>query len=81
MTIILPMANEKSISDAFRQCDNGNVVYFAKNGRSRYAMMNLEAYERMEATSQLMAELFKGIESIRAERPLSIEETFAGLEG
>jgi hypothetical protein len=34
----------------------------------------------MQATVRLLAELSKGIESIRTEGVLSIDEAFAGLE-
>ena len=44
-------------------------------------MQSMEEYEKMKATVQLLAELSKGVESVRSEGGLSIEEAFAGLEG
>jgi hypothetical protein len=37
-------------------------------------------YEKMKATVQLLADLSKGIESLRTEGGLTIEEAFEGLE-
>ena len=50
------------------------------NGRGKYVVQNLESYEKTQATIKLLAELSKGLESIRAEGTLSIDEAFAGLE-
>ena len=37
-------------------------------------------HEKLQASVQLLAELAKGVESIRKEGLLSVEEAFAGLE-
>ena len=37
-------------------------------------------YEKLKATVQLLADLSKGVESIRTEGGLSVEEAFEGLE-
>ena len=71
----------KNYSEVLRHCDDGSVVYLTKNGRGKYVVQSLASYEKMEATMQLLAELSKGVESVRTEGDLSIEEAFAGLEG
>ena len=43
-------------------------------------VQSLAEYEKMQATVKLLAELSKGIESIRAEGVKSIDEAFANLE-
>ena len=43
-------------------------------------MQSLIEYEKMQAAVKLLAELGKGVESIRNEGTLSVDEAFAGLE-
>ena len=43
-------------------------------------VQSLTEYERLQATVKLLAELGKGMESVRREGGLSIDEAFAGLE-
>mgnify|MGYP002528240574 FL=1 len=80
MTNIVPISDMKNYSEVLGHCDDGSVVYLTKNGRGKYVVQNLESYEQTQATIKLLAELSKGLESIRAEGTLSIDEAFAGLE-
>ena len=43
-------------------------------------MQSLIEYEKMQPAVKLLAELGKGVESIRNEGTLSVDETFAELE-
>jgi len=43
-------------------------------------MQNLANHEKQLATVRLLSELTKGVESLRKEGSLTIEEAFAGLE-
>ena len=81
MTNIVPISDLKNYSEVLGHCDDGSVVYLTKNGRGKYVVQSLESYEKAQATINLLAELSKGLESIRAEGVLSIDEAFAGLEG
>ena len=81
MTNIVPISDLKNYSEVLGHCDDGSVVYLTKNGRGKYVVQNLESYEKVQATIKLLAELSKGVESIRAEGILSIDEAFDGLEG
>ena len=81
MTNIVPISDLKNYSEVLGHCDDGSVVYLTKNGRGKYVVQNLESYEKTQATVSLLTELSKGLESIRAEGVLSVDEAFAGLEG
>ena len=61
-------------------CDEGSVVYLTKNGRGKYVVQSLSEYEKLQAAVKLLAELGKGVESVRNEGTLSVDEAFAGLE-
>ncbi len=80
MTNIVPISDLKNYSEVLRSCDNGSTVYLTKNGRGRYVVQSLAEYEKLQAAVKLLAELSKGVESVRKEGGLSIDEAFAGLE-
>lgn len=80
MTNIVPISDLKNYSEVLGHCDSGSVVYLTKNGRGRYVVQSMEDYEKLQATVQLLAELSKGVESLRREGGLTVDEAFAGLE-
>ena len=80
MTNIVPISDLKNYSEVLRSCDDGSTVYLTKNGRGRYVVQSLVEYEKLQATVKLLAELSKGVESIRNEGGLSVDEAFVDLE-
>ena len=80
MTNIVPISDLKNYTEVLGQCDDGSVVYLTKNGRGKYVVQSMAAYEKMKATVQLWAELSKGLEAVRTQGGLSIDEAFDGLE-
>ena len=80
MTNIVPISDLKNYSEVLSHCDDGSVVYLTKNGRGKYVVQSLIEYEKLQAAVKLLAELGKGVESIRNEGTLSVDEAFAGLE-
>lgn len=80
MPNIVPISDLKNYSEVLSHCDDGAPVYLTKNGRGRYVVQSLIEYEKLQATVKLLAELSKGVESIRNEGGLSVDEAFAGLE-
>lgn len=80
MTNIVPISDLKNYSEVLSHCDHGSPVYLTKNGRGRYVVQSMTDYEKLQATVKLLAELSKGVESIRAEGGLTVDEAFAGLE-
>ncbi len=80
MTTIIPISDLENYTEVLSRCDDGVTVYLTKNGRGRYVMQSLAEHEKLQATVKLLAELAKGMDSIRAEGALSVDEAFAGLE-
>ena len=76
----MPISSLKNYSEVLRSWDNGATVYLTKNGRGKYVVQSLGEYERLQATVKLLAELGRGVESVRREGGLSVDEAFAGLE-
>lgn len=81
MPNILPVSELKNYGEVLSQCDGGAPVYLTKNGRGRYVVQSMAEYEKQLATIRLLAELSKGVDSLRREGGLTIEEAFEGLEG
>ena len=79
MTNIVPISDLKNYTEVLSHCDNGSTVYLTKNGRGKYVVQSLAEHEKLQATVKLLAEL-KGVESIRTEGLLTIDEAFAGLD-
>jgi len=80
MTNIIPISELKNYSEVLRSCDDGSTVYLTKNGRGKYVVQTLVEHEKLLATAKLLAELGRGVESLRSEGGLSIGEAFEGLE-
>lgn len=81
MPIILPVSDLKNYGEVLSRCDGGSPVYLTRNGRGRYVVLSLADYEKQQATIKLLAELSKGVESLRKDGGLSIDEAFEGLGG
>ena len=80
MPNILPISDLKNYSEVLSQCDSGSPVYLTKNGRGKYVVQSIADYEKQVSTIRLLAELSKGVDSLRKEGGLSIDEAFDGLE-
>ncbi|MEG0144912.1 MAG: type II toxin-antitoxin system Phd/YefM family antitoxin [Clostridia bacterium] len=81
MMNIVPISDLKNYGEVLRHCDNGAPVYLTKNGRGKYVVQSLAEYEKLQSTVCLLAELSKGVESLRKEGGLTVDEAFSGLEG
>lgn len=80
MANIVPISDLRNYSEVLGHCDEGSPVYLTKNGRGKYVVQSITEYEKLQATVKLLAELSKGVESVRAEGGLTVDEAFAGLE-
>ena len=80
MPNILPISDLKNYGEVLSQCDGGSPVYLTKNGRGKYVVQSIAEYEKQVSTIRLLAELGKGVDSLRKEGGLRIDEAFSGLE-
>ena len=80
MTNIVPISDLKNYSEVLRNCDDGSTVYLTKNGRGKYVVQSLAEYEKLQAAVKLLAELSRGVDSIRKDGGLTLDAAFAGLE-
>jgi prevent-host-death family protein len=76
---IKPVSDLQNYNEVLRAVSEREPVFLTQNGRGRYALVDMQDYERMQATIRLLAELHKGEESAREKGWLSIEEVEAAL--
>lgn len=65
MPSIKPVSDLRNYTDVLRDVDNGEPVFLTKNGRGRYVIIDMEEYEKVNATLKLFSELEKGEQSAR----------------
>lgn len=63
MPNIKPISDLRNYSDVLRDVSVGAPVFLTKNGRGRYAIIDIQDYEKTQATLKLMGELAKGKKS------------------
>ncbi len=77
MPNIKPISDLRNYSEVLHSVTVGSPVFLTKNGRGRYAIMDIQDYEKTQATLKLLAELEKGRISGETEGWLSPEEVRA----
>jgi len=63
MPNIKPISDLRNYSDVLRDVSVGAPVFLTKNGRGRYAIVDIQGYEKAQATLKFMGELAKGKKS------------------
>ena len=74
MPNIKPISDLRNYTEVLRDVEEGAPVFLTKNGRGRYAIVDMHDYEEAQATIRLMNEIAKGRRSGETEGWLSIEE-------
>lgn len=60
MPNIKPVSDLRNYNEVLRDISVGEPVFLTKNGRGRYAIVDISEYERTKAIIKLMSELNKG---------------------
>lgn len=79
MPNIKPVSDLRNYNEVLRDIEVGQPVFLTKNGRGRYAILDMREYEKTQATLKLMAELAKGEKSGREQGWLTLDEVEANL--
>lgn len=77
MPNIRPISDLRNYTDVLRDVSEGAPVFLTKNGRGKYAIVDLQDYEKTQAPLRLMNELAKGRRSGETEGWLTLEEVMA----
>lgn len=81
MPNIKPISDLRNYSEVLRDVSVGAPVFLTKNGRGRYAILDIQDYERTGATLKLMGELAKGKQSGEEKGWRTASEVRAHLQG
>ena len=60
MPNIKPVSDLRNYTEVLKDIAVGEPVFLTKNGRGRYAIVDMEEYEKTKAVIKLMGELSKG---------------------
>lgn len=74
MPNIRPISDLRNYTEILRDVTIGAPVFLTKNGRGRYAIVDMQDYEKANATIRLMNELAQGRRSGETEGWLSLED-------
>jgi len=77
MLNIKPISDLRNYSEVLNDVDEGSPVFLTKNGRGRYAIIDIRDYERDQAKKTLMTELEKGRKAGETQGWLSAQEVRA----
>ena len=80
MPIIKPVSELENYNEVLRGIDIGQPVFLTKDGRGRYAILDMREYEKTQSTLKLLSELVKGEKSGRENGWLTEDEVETSLE-
>lgn len=63
MPAIMPVSTLRSYTDVLEEVRPGSPVFLTKNGHGRYAILDMNDYDRLVAEQALFSELSRGRES------------------
>lgn len=79
MPNIKPVSDLRNYAEVLRDISVGEPVFLTRNGRGRYVLIDIEDYEKTNATIKLLTELLKGEKSGKDSGWKSIEEVEKSL--
>lgn len=80
MPNIKPISDLRNYSEVLRDVTEGSPVFLTKNGRGKYAILDIRDYEKTRATLHLLRELAKGRKSGETELWLTPDELRAHFD-
>ena len=79
MPNIKPISDLRNNTDVLNEIKEDSPVYLTRNGRGEYAIMKLDALDKLKSTVQLLSKLEEGEKSARKEGWLSAKDVEATL--
>lgn len=79
MPNIRPVSDLRSYAEVLQDVAPGSPVFLTRNGRGRYAIVDINEYEKAQATIRLLNELERGRKSGEEDGWLSLEEAEESL--
>ncbi len=63
MTNIRPISDLRNYSEVLSSINSGSPLFLTKNGRGKFAVLDIEEYKKMQASLQLFSALSEGEQS------------------
>ena len=79
MPNIRPVSDLRNYAEVLREISFDEPVFLTKNGRGRYAIVDMEEYEKTKAIIKLMGKLAEGEKSAKENGWLSADDVKAAL--
>lgn len=80
MPNIKPISDLRNYNEVLRDIAIGQPVFLTKNGRGKYAIVDIDEYEKLKASLKLMSQLAQGEKVGKEKGWMTIEEIEAELE-
>ena len=74
MPVIKPISDLRSYNSILHDVEYGAPVFLTKNGRGRYVLMDIDEYEKNQASLSLLSALAEGEIAAKMHGCLSVEE-------
>ncbi|SDY92451.1 prevent-host-death family protein [Evansella caseinilytica] len=79
MPNIKPISDLRNYNEVLRDIAAGEPVFLTKNGRGKFAIVDINEYEKLKASLKLMSQLAQGELSGKEKGWMTIEEVEAEL--
>lgn len=80
MPNIKPISDLRNYNEVLRDIAVGEPVFLTKNGRGRYVLVDIEEYEKTQATIKLLSKLSEAETAVKDRGWLSAEDVKNCLE-
>ncbi len=67
MPNIKPVSDLRNYNEVLKGISAGDPVFLTKNGRGRFAIVDIEEYEKTQATIKLLSKLLAGEQAVQKE--------------
>ncbi len=79
MPNIRPVSDLRNYAEVLKEISFDEPVFLTKNGRGRYAIVDMEEYEKMRAVIKLMGKLSEAEKSVKENGWLSDDDVKSAL--
>ncbi len=79
MPNIKPISDLRNYNEVLRDVAIGEPVFLTKNGRGKFAIIDINEYEKLKASLKLMSQLAQGEQAGKEKGWMTVEEVEAEL--
>lgn len=80
MPNIKPISDLRSYSEVLNDCVNGEPVFLTKNGRGKYVIIELDEYEKQQATIKMLTKLAEAEQAVEKDGWKTMADLKSALE-